>query len=245
MKVSINTAVFLHDMEKGKSQYECLQNLDGKPIDAIQVRGEFFNKDTKDDELLQIAELAKQHDWPVYYSVPEELFQEDTFADNLEDNLKMAEKFGMKGIKYFFGNKFLAFNDEQISKLSNILNNSSVEVTLENQPNDFGKLSAVESNLKWIKDSNLKLGYTFDAGNWYWIDQDPTKAFDVLHHYITNFHLKDILDHETVMLGQGKTNWKDLLTRLDKNVPVFLEYDIPEKNLDHEIEIVNEVLKRR
>lgn len=244
MKVSINTAVFLHDMEKGHSQYECMQRLDGKEIDAVQVRGEFFNGDTKNDELAQIRGYLNDHGWDFYYSVPEELFQDNDFNHDLADNIKMAEKFGIKELKYSLGRKFRAFSDQKINELKELLNNTDVKVTVENQPNEFGEIPAVKQSLQWIKDVKLNLGYTFDSGNWYWIDEDPQKAFDELHHYISTFHLKDVANRETVMLGDGKTNWKDLLERLKAGVPVFLEYDIPDNLLDHEIDLVNDTLEK-
>lgn len=42
MAVNVNTAVFLDDMQNGKTQSDCLQALIGTNIQAIEVRGEFF-----------------------------------------------------------------------------------------------------------------------------------------------------------------------------------------------------------
>ena len=56
MKVSINTAVFLDHLNNGMSQLESLKILDGleNEIDNIQVRGEFFDEKTKDQEIENI-----------------------------------------------------------------------------------------------------------------------------------------------------------------------------------------------
>ena len=73
-KVSINTAVFLNQLENGNSQFECLKQLVGKPIDAIEVRCEFFKEDGRDQELAAIQRLCEENHWQFYYSIPEALF---------------------------------------------------------------------------------------------------------------------------------------------------------------------------
>ena len=77
MQVSLNTAVFLPQLERSKSQLACLLAVDAWPIDNIEVRGEFFAPATKVRELEQIAKLCQKNDWELYYSVPEELFLGD------------------------------------------------------------------------------------------------------------------------------------------------------------------------
>ena len=57
MQVSLNTAVFLPQLERSKSQLACLLAVDAWPIDNIEVRGEFFAPATKVRELEQIAKL--------------------------------------------------------------------------------------------------------------------------------------------------------------------------------------------
>ena len=47
MQVSLNTAVFLPQLERSKSQLACLLAVDAWPIDNIEVRGEFFAPATK------------------------------------------------------------------------------------------------------------------------------------------------------------------------------------------------------
>ena len=61
MKVSINTAVFLDHLNNGMSQLESLKILDGleNEIDNIQVRGEFFDEKTKDQEIENIKKACQ------------------------------------------------------------------------------------------------------------------------------------------------------------------------------------------
>jgi sugar phosphate isomerase/epimerase len=238
MKVSINTAVFLDEMQNGVSQYECLQKLVGKPIQDIEVRGEFLKDDTRDEELKNISTLCDSNDWKFYFSIPEELFTEDVLNENIFNYLKMAEKFGIRGLKISLGS-FKSLDNPQVEKLIDVLQTTTVKVTVENQPNQNGVLKTFTQNLKVILDIIPELGYTFDSGNWYWISEKPEKAFEALKEYITVFHLKDIKDQDTVMLGEGLTNWVKLVRQLNAEVPVFLEYGINEQRLENEIEKVN------
>lgn len=238
MKVSVNTAVFLDDMQNGVSQYECLSKLVNKPIQDIEVRGEFFKDDTQNAELNSIDQLCRSQQWNFYYSIPEELFTDGKLNENIFDYLKLAEANSIKGLKISLGS-FKTLEGVDTDRLSAALKMSQVKVTVENQPNENGLLAQFVKNLACLLDVVPELGYTFDSGNWYWIDESPENAFEELQKYITIFHLKDIKDRDTVMLGEGTTNWEKLLHGLKADTPVFLEYAIDESQIDQEIEKVN------
>ncbi|MCR4913834.1 MAG: xylose isomerase, partial [Lactobacillus sp.] len=91
----------------------------------------------------------------------------------------------------------------------------------------------------------IKLGYTFDSGNWYWINENPHVAFDELKDNISVYHLKDIKNKNTMMLNDGNTDWKYMLNELDQNIPIFLEYGIDKDKVVDEMEKVEEVLMKR
>ncbi|WP_125588287.1 sugar phosphate isomerase/epimerase family protein [Companilactobacillus jidongensis] len=244
MHVSVNTAIFLNEVQTGKSQLECLETLSGSPIDNIEVRGELFKKETKDKELSEIAELCQNNNWKFFYSIPEQLFNTNEVNSNLEKYLKMADDHHICQLKISMGDSE-DISDTQLKNLTNLLNKYQVKVTIENQPNEDGTINKFDKQLKKLKDAQVPLGYTFDSGNWYWISECPSNAFDKFKNEITVFHLKDIKDKETVMLGDGATDWKSLLRSLNTDIPVFLEYDIPSDKLNDQIEQVNTILNDR
>lgn len=245
MQVSINTAIFLDKVESGKSQYSCLENLTGAPIDNIEVRGEMFKEDSKDSELQDIKQLCMKNGWDFYYSIPEQLFNKDSINTNLESYLKMAKKYGISNLKISLGDAS-SISGNQLSELNNLLNEySKVKVTIENQPNENGTLKNMAHQISMMMDKKIRLGYTFDSGNWYWIYEDPMESFNQLKDYIGVFHLKDIKDQTTVLLGEGATDWKKLINKLNPEVPVFLEYAISDDDLSGQIEAVNDVLRKR
>ncbi|OQR07533.1 sugar phosphate isomerase/epimerase family protein [Ligilactobacillus salivarius] len=243
MHLSINTAVFEDEIKKGKSQLECLERLPDKIIDSIEVRGEFFDEERVEEELEEISNLCEKNRWKLFYSVPQELFNSDGFNQDIENKIALAEKYNVSNLKYSLGH--INVKNTDINELNDILNNTSVNVTIENQPNDNGSLVEMKKALNYLNDNHIKLGYTFDSGNWYWINENPHVAFDELRENISVFHLKDIKSKNTMMLNNGDTDWRYMLNKLGENIPVFLEYGIDENKIIDEMEKVEDVLMKR
>lgn len=243
MHLSINTAVFEDEIKKGKSQLECLERLPDKIIDSIEVRGEFFDEERVEEELEEISNLCEKNRWKLFYSVPQELFNSDGFNQDIENKIALAEKYNVSNLKYSLGH--INVKNTDINELNDILNNTSVNVTIENQPNDNGSLVEMKKALNYLNDNHIKLGYIFDSGNWYWINENPHVAFDELRENISVFHLKDIKSKNTMMLNDGNTDWKYMLNELDQNIPIFLEYGIDKDKVVDEMEKVEEVLMKR
>lgn len=243
MHLSINTAVFEDEIKKGKSQLECLERLPDKIIDSIEVRGEFFDEERVEEELEEISNLCEKNRWKLFYSVPQELFNSDGFNQDIENKIALAEKYNVSNLKYSLGH--INVKNIDVNELNDILNNTSVNVTIENQPNDNGTLIEMKKVINYLNDNHIKLGYTFDSGNWYWIDENPHVAFDELRENISVFHLKDIKSKNTMMLNNGDTDWRYMLNKLGENIPVFLEYGIDENKIIDEMEKVEDVLMKR
>lgn len=243
MHLSINTAVFEDEIKKGKSQLECLERLPDKIIDSIEVRGEFFDEERVEEELEEISNLCEKNRWKLFYSVPQELFNSDGFNQDIENKIALAEKYNVSNLKYSLGH--INVKNTDINELNDILNNTSVNVTIENQSNDNGSLVEMKKALNYLNDNHIKLGYTFDSGNWYWINENPHVAFDELRENISVFHLKDIKSKNTMMLNNGDTDWRYMLNKLGENIPVFLEYGIDENKIIDEMKKVEDVLMKR
>ncbi|WP_125979994.1 sugar phosphate isomerase/epimerase [Loigolactobacillus iwatensis] len=244
MKVSINTAVFLDDLQAHVSQFTCLQRLSASAIDAIEVRGEFFQPATKASELHKIDQLCQQQNWQFYYSVPEELFQGSTVNSQLTTYLKMAQENHIKSLKFSLGD-CQQISPATLAALQQQLAATKVKVTIENQPNENATLANLEQRLAWLKAAQSSLGYTFDAGNWCWVATEPLTAFTKVQAAISVFHLKAIQNKDTVLLTAKPANWQKMLAQLQSSVPVFLEYAIPNEQLNQQIDLVNQLLQQR
>lgn len=132
MHLSINTAVFEDEIKKGKSQLECLERLPDKIIDSIEVRGEFFDEERVEEKLEEISNLCEKNRWKLFYSVPQELFNSDGFNQDIENKIALAEKYNVSNLKYSLGH--INVKNIDVNELNDILNNTSVNVTIENQP---------------------------------------------------------------------------------------------------------------
>ncbi|WP_367341305.1 sugar phosphate isomerase/epimerase family protein [Limosilactobacillus sp.] len=240
MSVSINTAVFLDDLQNGTSQSDCVDRLVGKPISSVEVRGEFFKEETRDQELQHISQVCQEQNWDLRYSIPEELFDGDKINAHLNDYLQLAAKYHLNGLKISLGNPSLS--QSQLQALKSQLSSASCQVTIENQPNEFGTLSKVSKAASILYDAVPEIGYTFDAGNWAWVDVAAPDALQKLLPYVTIFHLKEIKDRDTILLDKTQ-DWPAMVKQLDAKVPVVLEYAIPAEQIDEQIELVNAVLK--
>lgn len=245
MKVSVNTAIFVDCLNNGESQLSCLKSINQlkDQIDNIQVRGEFFKDETKDTELEEIKKLCQGNNWGLYYSVPEQFFINGTVSKSLKDNVEMAKKHNLPHLKYFIGD-VSEVDPKEIANAALLLKETNVDLTLENLSNETGHLSTVLKGLKAVANYN-NIGFTYDAGNWYWVDEKPETAFAKLSDQITNYHLKDIKNKETVMLGEGTTDWKSMIFHLDPKIPIFLEYGIPHDKIEQELAKVNAVIDKR
>jgi sugar phosphate isomerase/epimerase len=184
-KVMLNTAVFLNEMNAGQSQIDLLTNL-SQEIDGFEVRGEFF-KDNKKEELQQLMALANQHDYDFYYSIPETLFDANQLNPKISDHFQMASEFHIASLKISLGDVTVP-TQEQVTVLNNLIRVTGVDLTIENEPNAHGTLSHLVEVNRTLANLGFLGGYTFDAGNWYWINEDPVEAIELLADYTTVLH---------------------------------------------------------
>lgn len=240
-KILVNTAVFENDVKNGASQLDMIKKITDLGIDGVEVRGEFFN-DNRDEELSSLKDLAQSKNWLLYFSIPEQLFVNNKVNENLNDYLELATKYSIGSLKISLG-EIDTLTDELINDLKNILSPYSVQLTIENEQNDHGHMDHVLAINEEIKQAGLPIGYTFDAGNWYWIDEDPEKAMDKLNSYVTILHLKNIQNKGTVLLDKGATNWKNLISAVSPDVPVAIEYPMTLDELKSEFKLVQDAIE--
>lgn len=132
MQASINTAVFLNQIQQGASQYQCLKQLVGEPLANVEVRGELFQGDTREVELDKIDQLCQKQSWDFYFSIPEELFTNGRLNQTIFDYLKLSERHHIRGLKISLGS-FENLDENSLMKLRTALRDSEVKVTVENQ----------------------------------------------------------------------------------------------------------------
>ncbi|MFC6322521.1 sugar phosphate isomerase/epimerase family protein [Companilactobacillus baiquanensis] len=241
-KILVNTAVFEKDVKNGSSQLDMIKKITDLGIDGVEVRGEFFGED-RDQELTALKDLAQSKNWLLYFSIPEQLFVENKINENLTSYLDLAKKYSIGSLKISLG-EIDTLNDELVAELKNTLAPYDVQLTIENEQNEHGHMDHVLEINKEIKQAGLPIGYTFDAGNWYWINEDPEKAMDKLSSYVTILHLKNIQNKGTVLLDKGATNWKNLINAVTPDIPVAIEYPMTLEELKSEFKLVQDAIEQ-
>lgn len=240
-KILVNTAVFENDVKNGASQLDMIKKITDLGIDGVEVRGEFFGED-RDQELTALKELAQSKNWLLYFSIPEQLFVENKVNENLTSYLDLATKYSIGSLKISLG-EIDKLDDGLIAELKDLLAPYNVQLTIENEQNEHGHMDHVLDINKEIKQAGLPIGYTFDAGNWYWINEDPEKAMDKLNSYVTILHLKNIQNKGTVLLDKGATNWKNLINAVTPDIPVAIEYPMTLDELKSEFKLVQDAIE--
>lgn len=243
-QLGINLLVFKNDLDNGIDQEKILNEIGNLGVSIAEIRREYLKN--SNEELLAINKLAKVLNIEIYYSVPEKIACQKKINSNIKVYFEEAKQMGSTHIKFNIGD-LENLDADEIKKLEDIINYFNMKVTIENdQTPENGNLKCVTNVINLINNNSLSIGYTFDLGNWYWQNQDPKNAFHILNSNITVFHLKnvDFLNDNpnTTLLSEGKIDWKLMLNKLSKDVPVIIEYPIKKEDILGEIEQVKEVL---
>jgi sugar phosphate isomerase/epimerase len=243
-QLGINLLVFKNDLDNGREQEKILGEIGNLGVSIAEIRREYLKN--SNEELKKINKLAKELNIEIYYSVPEKIACEKRINSNIKTYFEEAKQMGSTHIKFNIGDLENLDLDE-IKKLQDIISYFNIKVTIENdQTLENGNLKCVRNAIDFINTNSLSIGYTFDLGNWYWQNEDPKNAFDILNSNITVFHLKnvDFLNDNlnTTLLSEGKIDWKSMLNKLSKDVPIIIEYPIKKEDIFGEIAQVKESL---
>jgi sugar phosphate isomerase/epimerase len=243
-QLGINLLVFKRDLDNGVEQKNKLDEIKSLGISIAEIRREYLKN--LDEELIEINKLAEKLKLEIYYSVPEKIALEKKINPNLNAYFEEAIRMGSTHIKLNIGD-LENLDTYEIVKLKDIINSFNIKVTIENdQTPENGTLKSVMNAITTIKSDSLPIGYTFDLGNWYWQNEDPDNAFDLLKSEITVLHLKNIdflnSSPSTALIEKGVINWKSILKKLAKDIPVIIEYPIEKEGILDEVNQVKEVL---
>lgn len=246
MSIMLNTAVFETEILNGKNQLQCLQELTTdvlKQLTAIELRLEFFPTDPqlRHQEILEIEAFCQKNHFKLLLSIPEPLFKDEQINPTVIQKITELKDYAFTNFKVSCG-KLYPLTTTDIATLKELFNGHNYTISVENPPNENGTVINVIDTLTLLTKQQIQVGYTFDAGNWYWIDLDPVVAYQKLLPYVTIFHLKSIKDETTILLNDSSNlAWKELLALTPSNLPIVLEYNIPTDKISQELAILQAV----
>lgn len=243
-QIGINLLVFKNDLDNRIGQEKILSEIASLGVSIAEIRREYLKK--SNEELIEINKLAQKLNLEIYYSVPEKIAYEKKINSNIKVYFEEARQMGSTHIKFNIGD-LENLDIYEIKKLKDIINSFDMKITIENdQTPENGTFKSVINAIDVINNTLLQIGYTFDLGNWYWQNEDPKNAFNLLNSKITVFHLKniDILNNvpSTTLLSEGKIDWVLMLKEISKDVPIIIEYPIEKDNILSEVEQVKKAL---
>ncbi len=222
----INTLVFLEQMKEGVKQACLFKDIYDLGIRNIEVRREFIKDFEK--ELEAIKEASKKYQMTLFYSVPENLYEDQTIQlEKIEGYFKEAERMGCNNIKMNIGD-YGAVNKKDVLELSKLCDTYKINLRVENdQTKENGTIYKIKEFITSYQNAGGKIGVTFDIGNWLWQEEDPMDNALSLKEYVTYIHLKDVEKGNpprAVLLGEGDIDYQSILKILRKDIPIALEY---------------------
>ena len=187
--------------------------------DGVEIRRELFDNATL-ASLPALAQAIQQHQLRASYSVPDTLFCDDgALNPQLENYLKEAQQLNAQRLKLALG----GFNGELHGALRALAERYPVELAVENDQTDNGKLAPSLRFFQAAEQANLPVTMTFDMGNWLWTQENAQAAATQLGRFVRYIHVKAAEPHgdsyRAVALDEAKADWRDLLRQLPDNAP--------------------------
>lgn len=228
----VNTLVFYDELNTStKQQREYFSLLANMGVPFVEVRREFIRDFDKELELTN--KEASKLGLALLYSVPSSLFINEAVNPELAIYFKEAKKLGAIQIKLTIG-KTNGFTPEAVSELKAIMQNyPDIRISIENdQSIEKGSIAALENFMEDALHNNLKLGLTFDTGNFVYIDEDPLAAANALRKYVNYVHIKNVkraADNsvEMTLFQNGDLSIKEILDVLDKEERIIAALEYP------------------
>jgi sugar phosphate isomerase/epimerase len=213
-------------VSKGFKQEQFFDFVSKLGVKKIEIRREYI-KDFS-SELQAISKASKETGIQVFYSVPRTIFVNNIVdKENLNKYLEEARAMNCKDVKLNIGDyeNYKGNLKEDLSPFVDLKFNITVE---NDQTQQNGTYKNIIKFLNDCKAQNINIGYVYDIGNWYWVDENELDNAKRLKEFTRYIHLKDVKKTEdgnlTLPLDDGDIKWREILDILPKNIEVGLEY---------------------
>jgi sugar phosphate isomerase/epimerase len=203
--------------------------------DGVEVRGELLPEvgQAMDDAIDAIAEAAG----PLQrvYSSPEGLFAADGALDEaaLDRALNIADWLAAPRLKMSIGgfDARARATPGALRSLATMLDGCGVELVIENdQTVTAGTQLALQRFFAACDAAGLRLGMTFDVGNWHWTGECPQQAAAAFAARVVYVHCKGVQRQPArwvaVPLADSAAPWRAVLRALPARAPWAIEYPL-------------------
>ena len=245
-KIMVVTAAYGHDQVRAAGgQTAMLPIIAEAGADGVEIRRELLT-DVELKTLSTMASAIEIFGLLACYSAPEPLFLEDgSLNPRLPELLEEAQALQALWLKVSLGH---FSHTEQFDVLRQWLDNSGMELVVENDQTDCGRLQPMQRFNEACQAQNLPISLTFDMGNWLWVGDSPEQAAQKLASTIGYIHVKAAVAHRdsyrAVPPDAAEPRWLALLKTLPDDVPRGIEFPLEGQDLTavtrHYVELLRE-----
>ncbi|WP_168401274.1 sugar phosphate isomerase/epimerase [Erwinia amylovora] len=214
--------------------------------DGVEIRRELFTPQQL-KQLPQLAQAIAAAQLAAFYSVPEALFMPDgSLNPRLDLHFAEAQQLNARMLKYALGHFQPGFDG---GKLRSRLVGKTVQLVVENDQTDCGRLTALQRFFQADEASRIISGMTFDMANWLWVGDRPIDAAGSLSRHVDYIHVKAAAPQgsgwRAVALDQADSLWRETLALLPGDVPRAIEFPLEGRDLvattRHYVDLLREV----
>jgi sugar phosphate isomerase/epimerase len=196
--------------------------------DGFEVRGELM----LDGQTELAAIRAALPDMERVYSSHEGLWTDEGRLDHraLERGLMAASTLGAPRLKMSVGG-YRKEAAPSLREVGQLIEKAGIELVIENDQTDSaGTLTALVPFFSAADAHGLRLGMTFDIGNWHWAGECPLQAAAALAHRVCYVHCKGVQRQPNrwvaVPLAESVAPWRSILRTQPSNRPWAIEYPL-------------------
>lgn len=196
--------------------------------DGVEVRSELLRGG--EVELMALRDALPQA--MCVYSSHEGIWNADGQLDQaaLERGLLNSHALGSSRLKMAIGG-YQPGSSTSLEELGRVLTESNVELVIENdQTPRAGTVSALKTFFEAADLAGVKLGMTFDIGNWHWTGECPLQAAAVLAPRVCYVHCKGVQrlaqKWTAVPLAESVAPWRAILRTQPVDQPWAIEYPL-------------------
>lgn len=232
-KIMVVTAAYGYDQVRAAGgQTALLPIIAEAGADGVEIRREILT-DAELKTLPTMASAIEIFGLLACYSAPEPLFTEDgNLNPRLPELLQEAQALQALWLKVSLGH---FAHSEQFDVLREWLDNSGMELVVENDQTACGRLQQMKHFNDACQAFNLPISLTFDMGNWLWVGDSPEEAAKQLASNVGYIHVKAATPHRdsyrAVPPDQTEPRWLALLDTLPADVPRGIEFPLEGQDL--------------
>lgn len=242
--IILNTIVFKSKLDQNIRQIDLLSEAKKLGIMRVEIRREFLNDQSIEEELINLKQEADKLGIELFYSVDEDFIVQDKVNPMLEQLRREAEIIGAPFLKVNVGNASKVTINYLASYRKLLENGVGIKIE-NNQHPKFASIDNCQLMLNKCKKAELPITFVFDTGNWAFVGEEYNKALKQFFKETTYVHIKNykakINDNQITALTEGDLIIDKLLPYFENLEYVALEYPCTLEELKSDIDFLEKL----